>query len=139
LRLRDCPSERFNWRDLRVFVKYVGVSSNLYRKLFPEASDWDLSNQLLASVIDLMRWFQWVKLGATESGMPAPDPIERPGVKKRRGDHRRGNATRSETNRELGMRLTDEEDPDRKAKLRNIFRGPNTGPIRDLTKVKGVK
>jgi hypothetical protein len=108
----------------------------LYRKLFPEAADWDMHNQLLASVIDLGRWFQWVRMGGTDSGMPPPDPIERPGVKKRRGDHRRGNAPRSETNKALGMRLTDAEDPNRKAKLAKIFRGPNTGPVRDLTKMK---
>lgn len=137
MRLRNCPSEDFNWRDLRVFVKYVGVSSHLYRKLFPESADWDMSNQLLASVIDLMRWFQWVKMGGTDSGLPAPDPIERPGVKKRRGDHRRGNATRSETNKVLGMRL--EDDPERRAKIAKVFRGQSTGPIRDLSKLKGVK
>jgi hypothetical protein len=132
LRLRNCPSEDFNWRDLKVFVKFVGVRSHLYRKLFPESADWDLSNQLLASIIDIQRWFQWVRMGADDSGVPPPDPIERPGVSKRKADHRRGNAPRSETNRVLKMRLTDEEDPNRKAKVRKMFRGPNTGPVRDI-------
>lgn len=83
-----------------------------------------------------MRWFQWVKTG--HEGAP-PRPIPRPGVKPPEGSHRRGNATRSETNKVLGMRLTAEEDPDRQAKLRRIFRGTFTGPIRDITKTGEVK
>jgi hypothetical protein len=106
----------------------------LYRTLFPEAADWDLSNQLLATVIDIIQYQWWARCGGTETGSPPPDPIERPGVKKRQGDHRRGNAPRSETNRVLKMRLDNESDPDRETKIRNLFRGPNRGPVRDITK-----
>jgi hypothetical protein len=113
------------------------VRSNLYRKLFPEAADWDLSNQLLATVIDTMRWQWWSRCGGEDTGHAAPDPIQRPGVPKRKGDHRRGRAPRSEANKVLGMRLDNESDPNREAKIRNLFRGPNKGPIRDLSKAKG--
>lgn len=124
---------------MRIFVKFISVSSHLYRKLFPESADWDLSNQLLATVIDVMRLQWWLYCGGDESGSPPPDPIQRPGVAKRRGDHRRGNAPRSETNKVLGMRLTKEDDPDREAKVRNLFRGPNKGPVRDITGMNGAK
>lgn len=110
------------------------MRSNLYRKLFPESADWDLRNQLLATAIDVMRMQHWARCGGDESGYPPPDPIERPGVKKRRGDHRRGNAPRSETNRVLKMRLDNESDPDREAKIRKLFSGPNKGPVRDISK-----
>lgn len=134
LRLRNCPSEDFTWRDLRIFVKFVGVRSNLYRKLFPESADWDLRNQLLAAIIDTMHDQWWLRCGGEDSGYPRPDPLPRPGVGKRKGDHRRGNATRSETNKALGMRLDNESDPNREAKIRNLFRGPNKGPVRDISK-----
>jgi hypothetical protein len=94
-----------------------------------------MSNQLLATVIDVMQIQWWQRCGGMEAG-PQPDPIPRPGVK-RRQDHRRGHAPRSETNQVLGMRLDSTTDPDREAKIRNLFRGPNTGPIRDLSKAKG--
>lgn len=92
-----------------------------------------MSNQLLATIIDIMQYQWWSRCGGTESGSPPPDPVPRPGVKKRAGDHRRGNAPRSETNKVLKMRL-DDEDPDREAKIKNLFRGPNRGPVRDISK-----
>lgn len=94
-----------------------------------------MSNQLLASIIDIIQYQWWQRCGGTETGHAPPDPIPRPGVKKRQ-DHRRGNAPRSETNKVLGMRLTLEEDPEREAKIRKLFSGPNTGPIRDLRRAK---
>ena len=124
---------------MRIFVKFVSIRSHLYRKLFPEAADWDLTNQLVASFIDVVRMQWWQRCGGDESGSPPPDPIERPGVKKRQGSHRRGNAPRSETNKVLGMRLDNESDPDREKKIRNLFRAGSRGPVRDLSKVKGVK
>lgn len=108
----------------------------MYRKLFPESADWNLSNHLLATIFDTMQVQWWLRCGGTESGHAPPDPYPRPGVKKRQ-DHRRGNAPRSETNKVLGMRLDNESDPDREAKIRRLFSGPNKGPVRDIS--QGVK
>lgn len=109
------------------------MRSNLYRTLFPEAADWDLANHLLANIFDAMQMQWWQRCGGTDSGYPPPDPYPRPGAKKRQ-DHRRGHAPRSETNRVLKMRLDNESDPEREAKIRKLFSGPNRGPVRDITK-----
>jgi hypothetical protein len=101
--------------------------------MFPEKAGWDLNAQLLASIIDIQHWFQWARMGGTDSGYPVPDPIPRPGVERRKGDHRRGNAKRSETNKELGMNLAN--DPARMARLKQLFSGSNPGPVRDLRTV----
>lgn len=77
LRLRDCPSREFDWRDLHVFVKYVGVRSNLYRAMFPDSANWDLTNQLLAAAVDIGNWFVWARQGGKGE---RPDRIPRPGV-----------------------------------------------------------
>jgi hypothetical protein len=105
----------------------------LYRKLFPEAADWDLQNQLLATSIDIQRWFQWVRGGC--EGHP-PDPIKRPGVKPPEGAHRRGKAPKSVSDKKLGMKLSD-VDPERLALLRAAFRGQSRGPVRDLRNLQG--
>lgn len=95
--------------------------------MFPDRAGWDLNTQLLASIIDIQRWFQWVKLGCEG---PAPDPVQRPGVQPNQGDHRRGRAKRSETNKELDMKLVDDEA--RRERVRQLFSGTNTGPVRDI-------
>jgi hypothetical protein len=77
LRLRDCPTPGFNWRDLHVIVRHARVDSNLYREIFPEAAGWNLTNQLLAAAVDIGIWFKWVRLGHEGD---APDRISRPGV-----------------------------------------------------------
>lgn len=102
--------------------------------MFPEKAGWDLNAQLLASLIDIGHWMQWARAGGTDSGSPAPDPIPRPGVERRKGDHKRGNAKRSETNKELGMNLA-ADDAARIKRLRLLFSGSNPGPVRDLRSI----
>jgi hypothetical protein len=90
--------------------------------MFPEAAGWDLTNQLIATVVDIMRWFQWVKGGA--EGSP-PDPIKRPGARKA-GAHRRGNARMSEMNAALGVKPIGQvmgTDPEALQRVSNLFRG----------------
>lgn len=77
LRLRNCPTPEFNWRDLHVIVKHSDPDSNLYRAVFPESAGWNLTNQLLAALTDVGIWFQWVRMGAEGD---APDRVTRPGV-----------------------------------------------------------
>lgn len=80
MRLRDFPSERHNWRDLWVFVQYLGVHSNAYAATNPERAGWGRAEQLLAHIADDMSWIQWSKTEAAQNGAEPPDPIVRPGV-----------------------------------------------------------
>lgn len=126
----------FNWRDLKVFVRHVDSHSHLYRAMFPEAAGWDLTNQLVATVVDLMRWFQWVKCGA--EGSP-PDPVKRPGVRKA-GAHRRGSAKMSEMNEKLDVRPIGEvykTDPAVLERLSNLFRGQPGKRFADVVRDNG--
>src|SRR6185312_15833247 len=65
LRLRDCPTKKFNWRDLLVIYRHLGFSSHTYESMHPDQAGWTLTNQLLAASADVLRWLQWVK---TEDG-----------------------------------------------------------------------
>jgi hypothetical protein len=126
----------FNWRDLKVFVRHVDSHSHLYRAMFPEAAGWDLTNQLVATVVDIMRWFQWVKGGC--EGSP-PDPIKRPGARKA-GAHRRGNAKMSEMNEKLGVRpigMPGGMDAERFAAVQNLFRGTPGKRFSDVVRENG--
>lgn len=80
LRLRNCPSLDFNWRDLWVIYRSLvnQPSSNLYRSIAPDSAGWTLENQLLASIADSQHWLQWAKAGAKKGDMPKR--IQRPGV-----------------------------------------------------------
>jgi hypothetical protein len=131
------PAKGFNWRDLKVFVRHVDPHSHLYRAMFPEAAGWDLTNQLIATVVDIMRWFQWVKGGA--EGSP-PDPIKRPGARKA-GAHRRGHAKMSVMNEKLGFRPIGEvmkTDPAAIERLSNLFRGQPGRRFADVQRERAV-
>lgn len=80
LRLRDCPSERFNWRDLYVYVKHSRVDSELFRAMFPDRHGWDKTEMLLAEAVDTLHWLQWVKTKAGQRNQDRPKQIPRPGV-----------------------------------------------------------
>lgn len=80
LRLRDCPSEAFSWRDLWVFVTYADVNSHIVAATNPERAGWDKHAMLLATIADDTGWLHWAKTqSAADGGMP-PDRIIRPGV-----------------------------------------------------------
>lgn len=104
--------------------------------MYPEKAGWDLNAQLLAGLIDIGHWMQWARAGGTDSGSPMPDPIPRPGIDRRAGDHRRGNAKMSETNKELGMNIPTGVNSPEFARLRNLFSGSNPGPVRDLRSIQ---
>lgn len=120
LRLRDCPSEGFDWRDLRIYVKHVGAESNLYKAMFPESAGWNVTTQLLAAITDVAHWFQWVRAGA--EGEP-PQRITRPGVTNKPKARQKGTPMRLSQAKEVYAQtgpkpMTDDE---KLAKLSKIF------------------
>lgn len=81
LRLRDCPSPQFNWRDLWIIVSYSGVNTNLVAEAHPDRAGWDKHAMLLADIADNTDWLVWAKTkDAQEGGEPPPRHV-RPGVK----------------------------------------------------------
>jgi hypothetical protein len=84
LRLRDCPSEHFNWRDLWVYVTYADVNSRIVAASNPDIAGWTLECMLLANVADDTAWLHWAKTkGALEKSASPPELIPRPGVKRK--------------------------------------------------------
>lgn len=85
LRLRDCPSPEFNWRDLFVVCRYLGRDSALYAAMNPDDDpSWSVTDYLLAMVVDHGAARLWQAAGGKGR---RPQPVPRPGdVKKYRGD-----------------------------------------------------
>lgn len=80
LRLRNCPSSGFTWRDLWLFIKHTPLTSNMARVMFPDKAGWTRENMLLAEVADSLHWLQWAKTKSGSKGRNKPKPIPRPGV-----------------------------------------------------------
>ena len=80
LRLRDCPSEGFTWRDLKVFIRYMPATGNLFGAMFPDRAGWDKPAYLLAEVVDSLHWLQWAKTKDGRDGRNRPKLVPRPGV-----------------------------------------------------------
>lgn len=85
LRLRDCPSPAFNWRDLWVIVRHLGRDSATWRAANPdEDTSWTVTDYLLAVIADNTGFRLWQAAGGKGQ---RPKPIPRPGdVKKYKGD-----------------------------------------------------
>lgn len=85
LRLRDCPSPGFNWRDLWVLCRHLGRDSALYQSMNPDDdTSWSVTDYLLALVADNTAFRLWQSAGGKGK---KPKPIPRPGdVKKVKGD-----------------------------------------------------
>lgn len=81
LRLRDCPSAGFNWRDLEVFIDYLGPESHLVAVVHPERAGWTKPAMLLADNVDATRIMVWLNSKAGQEGRDFPQPIPRPGIK----------------------------------------------------------
>lgn len=81
-RLRDLDDARagLTLGDLLDLVRYADTSMAIYRVLNPDW-EWDLTNQLLAYLIDHEQMMAWVEGG--KKG-PRPKPIPRPGVSDKR-------------------------------------------------------
>lgn len=89
LRLRDCPSEAFTWRDLLVFVRHSDDRSALWQAQHPKFKGWPIEARLLAIIANALRWLVWAKTrdGAKNRNKPVPigpdmnDKVSRPGLK----------------------------------------------------------
>ena len=81
LRLRDCPSDRFNWRDLYVIVSYADPYTNVVAATDPERYGWGKQEMLLARLIDSAEWLVWSKTKDAAEGGDPPERMKRPGVK----------------------------------------------------------
>lgn len=77
-RIRDLedPSSGLTLGDLLDLVSYASPSMAIYRVLNPDW-EWDLTNQLLAYLIDHQQMQAWGEGGRKG---PKPKPIPRPGV-----------------------------------------------------------
>ena len=83
LRLRDCPSPGFNWRDLWVICRRLGRSSELYKAMNPDDdTSWSVTDYLLALVADNTAFRLWQAAGGKGR---KPKPIPRPGDTKKYG------------------------------------------------------
>lgn len=83
LRLRDCPSPEFNWRDLFVVCRYLGRDSRLYGVMNPDDdTSWGVAEYLLATVVDNGNARLWQEGGGKGK---KPKPVARPGDVKRYG------------------------------------------------------
>lgn len=80
LRLRDFPSPRLTYGDMAVIVRQSPQDSSIARSVDPEASQWGLTDQLLALVGDYLAWIAWSKTADGEKNRNKPKPIPRPGV-----------------------------------------------------------
>ncbi|MGW2662802.1 DUF5361 domain-containing protein [Nocardia tengchongensis] len=81
LRLRDLGCPAFSWRDLKAIVNQASPDSALVRARFPEQQPWQLSQMLLADLVDTVRWVAWTKSTDARHNRNRPDPIPRPGIK----------------------------------------------------------
>jgi hypothetical protein len=68
------------WRRLWVLVHHLPVDS-ASRRAMDEATDWGLSEQLLAAIVDTLQGANWQRGGGKG---PKPKPLPRPGVHERR-------------------------------------------------------
>ncbi|AER47572.1 tail assembly chaperone [Mycobacterium phage DS6A] len=131
LRLRHCPSDDFNWRDLRIIVEHSGVESELFRAMHPEEAGWTPTNMLLAAIVDVLRWLQWARTKDGQAGRNMPEPIKRPGVHgRKRPVHPKGKGAPRSRIRELLRRGRPaappaEAPPSRAARLTALFAAPD--------------
>jgi hypothetical protein len=82
LRLRDCPSPGFTWRDLQVFIEYLDNDSCLVAAVYPDRAGWTKQNMLLAYLIDTARIHLWLNTKDGHERRNFPEPIDRPGIVK---------------------------------------------------------
>lgn len=117
-RLRYFPSPECTWRDLLVILRMSGPHARFTRVANPEGAQWDLTNLLLAEVVDTQRWLQWAKTESAQDPNTMPKPIPRPGVKSAKENVLKGRKM------PLGKAKErfDRPDPERTKKLHALFR-----------------
>jgi hypothetical protein len=79
----DLGTRRLSWRDLLVVVKQAPPQGALHRALDPEGWGWTVDSYLLAADVDYAAAAAWQRAG--DKRKKRPDPILRPGQKKKRG------------------------------------------------------
>ena len=104
-RLRDLddPGARLTMGDLLDLALYADPSMAIYRVLNPDW-EWDLTNQLLAYLIDHEQMVAWAEGGRKG---PKPKPIPRPGVSEKEEKRYRAakQSTRAEVDAYLASRV----------------------------------
>lgn len=78
LRLRDVGTDRLSWSDVYTLLSQAPRSSALFRALYPEEHEWNLTSLLLAEVVDAVRVANWQRGSGKRADYPKPIP--RPGV-----------------------------------------------------------
>lgn len=83
LRLRDLPSDRLTWRDLKIILNQQPIGESAYvRETQPDAHLWSgLVPNLLALLIDQTAAANWQRGGNKHA--PRPKPLPRPGLPNR--------------------------------------------------------
>lgn len=106
-RLRDLyrPGARLTLGDLLDFVAYADPSMAIYRALNKDY-EWDLTNQLLAFMIDHQQGQAWAEGGKRG---PRPKPIPRPGVTEK--DEKKYRTVKRSTRAEIDAHLASRVKP----------------------------
>jgi hypothetical protein len=88
LRLRDCPSPQFDWRDLSVIVRHSSPKSHVFAALHPSKAGWDATTILIGCAVDYLAILVWAKTKDAQKGrnrpksvMPWNNPTPRQGSK----------------------------------------------------------
>ncbi|OYN80419.1 DUF5361 domain-containing protein [Mycolicibacterium sphagni] len=90
--------------------------------MYPDKAGWTLTNHLLATIADVLRWLQWAKTKDGRRNRNMPDPIERPGVERRKRVQPKVKAApRSKIRALLGLKPRDSSN--RAQKLHDLFSG----------------
>jgi hypothetical protein len=120
-----------SWRKMLVLIEHLpseGAVNTAIRNMFPaeilaeNSSDpvkapWSATESLLATAIDEIRVMQWIYMQVhSESKVPRPQPIPRPGVETKRKLHKISIADAQR----LDPRLRGLSDDEARAKLRNL-------------------
>lgn len=80
LRLRHLGTEMLSWRDLLVIVQHTERGSALSVSMDPGATQWGLSEHLLAVVADAVIAGNWMSSKDGQKNRNRPKPIQRPGI-----------------------------------------------------------
>lgn len=78
LRLDDIGTGRCSWADVYTVMRGAPRTSAYARKRLGADADWDLTNELLASLIDMTQWHRYIDAGKRG---PRPKPIPRPSTR----------------------------------------------------------
>lgn len=75
MRLRDCPSPEFDWRDLLIYVKHADDTTKLWQSQNPKYAGWTVTDRLLAIIANALRWLVWAKTKDGSKNRNRPHPI----------------------------------------------------------------